>query len=268
MIPVRDGVQLNTVIVAPGTPKEPLPILLAGTLYGAYASAPGGQSALGDHIVVSQDIRGPADSLGNLRVGSAAGTYFQEKIEGPWFAYWLKGQGDGRFPDAQLFNAGTNEWRSFDRWPPPEATACHLHVLANDWLSFDPPAERAGFDEYVSDPAQPVPFQPRPTRRNWGRRMTEDQRFVDGRPDVLTWQTELLKADVVVAGDVAGKLFASTSGTDADWVAKLIDVYPDEVKGRAEMGGYQLMVTGDILRGRYRRSFEKAEPIRANAVEA
>jgi putative CocE/NonD family hydrolase len=210
---------------------------------------------------------GTADSLGDLRFGSATGTYFQEKIEAPWFAYWLKGQGDGRFPDAQLFDAGTNEWRAFDRWPPPEAQHRRLYVLANDRLSFDPPTERAGFDEFVSDPTKPVPFQPRPTGHAWGPWMTEDQRFVDGRPDVLTWQTEPLEADVIVAGNVAGKLFASTSGTDADWVVKLIDVYPDEVKGRAEMGGYQLMVTGDIMRGRYRRSFEKPEPIRPDAVE-
>jgi putative CocE/NonD family hydrolase len=97
--------------------------------------------------------------------------------------------------------------------------------------------------------------------------MTEDQRFVDGRPDVLTWQTAPLKADIVVADNIAGQLFASTSGTDADWVVKLIDVYPDQMKDRAEMGGYQLMVTGDILRGRYRPSFEKAEPVRPNAAE-
>jgi|GEM_PF-4945523 len=208
-----------------------------------------------------------ADALGNVQFGTATGDYFREKIEAPWFAYWLKGRGEGRFPDAQLFDAGTNQWREFDRWPPRDATARNLYVRADGLLSFDPPTKRAGFDSFVSDPAHPVPYQPRPTGWKWGRWMTEDQRFVDGRPDVLTWQTEPLKDDVVVAGNIAGKLFASTTGSDADWVVKLIDVYPEGLKGRIEMGGYQLMVTGDILRGRYRRSFEKAEAIRPNTVE-
>jgi len=211
---------------------------------------------------------GDAAALGSLRFGSATGTYFQEQIEAPWLAYWLKGRGDGRFPDAYLFDAGTNEWRTFDRWPPPEARSRSLHVLPSGRLSFDPPTEGTGFDEYVSDPAHPVPYAPRTIRGGWSRWMTEDQRFVEGRPDVLTWQTEPLKEDVVLAGDVSARLFASSSGTDADWVVKLIDVYPHQIKDRPEMADYQLMVTGDIMRGRYRRSFEKAEPIHAGVVES
>jgi uncharacterized protein len=211
---------------------------------------------------------GPADSLGTLRFGAATGTYFHEQIESPWFAYWLKGRGDGRFPDAYLFDAGTNQWRTFDRWPPPEARPRQLYVLANGQLSFDPPTGTSGFDEFISDPAHPVPYAPRTARAGWSRWMTEDQRFVDGRPDVLTWQTEPLASDVVVAGEVAGRLYASTSGTDADWVVKLIDVYPHETRDRPEMADYQLMVTGDIMRGRYRQGYDKAEPIRANAVNA
>jgi hypothetical protein len=204
--------------------------------------------------------------LGNLRFGSATADTFLVRIEAPWFAYWLKGRGDGRFPEALLFDAGVNQWRSFDRWPPREAVVRPLYFRADGRLSFDPPAERVGLDEYVSDPAHPVPFLPRPTGRFWGQWMTEDQRFVDNRPDVLTWQTEPLQDDVVIAGDVTARLFASTTGSDADWVVKLIDVYPDSVPGRPEMGGYQLMVAGDIMRGRYRRSWERPEAIRPNAV--
>ncbi len=208
-------------------------------------------------------------SLGNLRFGSATSDSFLLKMQAPWFRYWLKGRGDGRFPDAQLFDAGTNQWRAFDRWPPREATVRRLYLQPNGRLSFDPPSERAGFDAYVSDPARPVPYVPRSVEfGSWHRWMTEDQRFADGRPDVLTWHTEPLQEDVVIAGNIVGRLFASTTGSDADWVVKLIDVYPDSVPNRREMGGYQLMVAGDILRGRYRRSFERPEPIRPNAVQA
>jgi len=207
-------------------------------------------------------------SLGNLRFGSATADSFLLNIQAPWFRYWLKGRGDGRFPEAQLFDAGVNRWRSFDRWPPREATVRRLYLQPSSRLSFGPPSERSGFDAYSADPANPVPYQRRPVGREWHLWMTEDQRFVDGRPDVVTWQTAPLQEDVMIAGDVTARLFASTTGSDADWVVKLIDVYPDSVPGRPEMSGYQLMVAGDILRGRYRRSFERAEPIRSNAVES
>ena len=205
--------------------------------------------------------------LGNLRFGSATADSFRLKIEAPWFAHWLKGRGDGRFPGAQLFDAGVNRWRSFDAWPPREAAARGLYFRESGRLSFDPPAQAAGFDQYFSDPAHPVPFQPRPTGRFWDRWMTEDRRFVDGRPDVLTWRTDPLAEDVTIAGDVTARLFAATTGSDADWVVKLIDVYPDSVADRPEMAAYELMVAGDIMRGRYRRSWEHPEAIRPNVVE-
>lgn len=135
------------------------------------------------------------------------------------------------------------------------------------------PAAPAGADSFVSDPRHPVPYRPRPVEwtydsrgSRWYRWMTEDQRFVDGRPDVLVWQTEPLERDVVLAGDVRARLFASTTGSDADWVVKLIDVYPDSVAERPSMGGYELMVAGDVMRGRYRNGFERAEPIPPNTV--
>jgi putative CocE/NonD family hydrolase len=205
-------------------------------------------------------------SLGNLRFGSETADSFLLNIQAPWFRYWLKGRGDGRFAEAQLFDAGVNRWRTFDRWPPREATVRRLYLQPSGRLSFDPPSDRTGSDQYVSDPANPVPYQPRPVERGWDRWMTEDQRFVADRPDVQSWRTEPLAEDVTIAGDITARLFASTTGSDADWVVKLIDVYPDSVPGRPNMGSYQLMVAGDIMRGRYRQSWERPEAIRPNAV--
>ena len=212
-----------------------------------------------------------ATSLGNIRFGRPTGVDFRA-LQTRWFAYWLKGEGDGKFPEATVFDAGSNEWRSFDRWPPAAAQTKHLFFRENGGLSFDPPTAATGADQYVSDPAHPVPYRPRPVERTysppsrWRRWETEDQRFVDGRPDVLTWQTAPLTADVTVAGNVVAHLFAATTGSDADWVVKLIDVYPDTIPDRPGMGGYELMVTGDVMRGRYRNSWEHPQPIPANQV--
>ena len=216
--------------------------------------------------------RGAGDQLGNITFGSATSDSFRLNIQAPFFRYWLKGQGSGRFPDAQLFDAGTGRWRAFDPWPPRAAVARSLYLRSDGRLSFDAPSDAAGFDAYVSDPASPVPYRPRPVEvtysqgSRWGRWMTEDQRFVAGRPDVASWQSEPLAEDVTIAGPVLARLFAATTGSDADWVVKLIDVYPDSVAGRPQMGGYQLMVAGEILRGRYRRSFERPEAITPNAA--
>jgi len=211
-------------------------------------------------------------ALGNVRFGRATGVEYRE-LQSRWFAYWLKGEGDGRFPAAWLFDAGTDSWRTFDTWPPANGVRRRLYFRADGALSFDPPTAADASDHFTSDPAHPVPYRPRPVEltysrtSRWRRWETEDQRFVDGRPDVLTWQTPPLTEDVTVAGDVVAHLFASTTGSDADWVAKLIDVYPDTVPGRPEMQGYELMVTGDIMRGRYRKSWERPEGIPANAIQ-
>jgi putative CocE/NonD family hydrolase len=215
------------------------------------------------------------DHLGNIQFGSNTADEFRAHIQAPWFAYWLKGKGDGTFAEAQLFEAGDNRWRSFDAWPPKNAVRRNLYLLAGGRLSFEAPNDTAGFDAYVSDPAHPVPYRPRPIEltydprgSHWAQWMTEDQRFVDDRPDVLTWQTWPLDHDVTIAGDIVGRLFAAATGADADWVVKLIDVYPDSVPDRPAMGGYELMVAGDVLRGRYRKSFGRPEPIPAGAVES
>jgi hypothetical protein len=214
----------------------------------------------------------PGDALGDARFGQRTGETFRQRLQVPWFRYWLKGEGTGRFPDAMLFDAGARTWRLFPRWPPPDAVERRLFFREEGRLSFEAPTAAVGDDAFVSDPFRPVPYRPRPIEvtysrgSRWNRWLTEDQRFVHGRPDVLSWETEPLAADVTIAGDVIATLYASTSGTDADWVVKLIDVFPDSVGGEVPTGGYQLMVAGEILRGRYRRSFERAEPIQPGQV--
>ena len=187
-------------------------------------------------------------------------------VEAPWFAYYLKGEGRLTQPNAMLYDAGIMRWRSFETWPPGDGAARRrLYLHAGGSLSFDPPRSGdAPFDQYVSDPAHPVPYRPRPIEQTYDRRgsrwatwETIDQRFVTGRPDVVSWVSEPLKEDLLIAGDVTAQLIASTTGRDADWVVKLIDVFPDSVPEAWQLGGFQLMVAHDILRGRYRKSFSK-----------
>ena len=229
-----------------------------------------------NHLVIGPWSHGQwggtgGEQLGNLHWGSATADTFRLGIQARWFAHWLKGEGDGRFPKAELFDGGARTWRSFDAWPPREATPQALYLHANGALSFDPPAADSGFDAYVSDPARPVPYRPRPVEityssgSRWARWMTEDQRFVEARPDVRSWKTAPLTADVTVAGEVVARLFAATTGSDADWVVKLIDVYPDD-DAQPGMAGYELMVAGDIMRGRYRESWEHPAAIASDST--
>jgi uncharacterized protein len=198
--------------------------------------------------------------------------YLQD-VEAPWFGYYLRGKGSLTQPEAMLYDAGAKRWRSFDHWPPKEGGARRsLYLHAGGKLSFEPPkTSEAPFDQYVSDPAHPVPYRPRPIEQTydlrgsrWRTWETIDQRFVDGRPDVVSWVSEPLTEDLLIAGDVTARLVASTTGQDADWVVKLIDVFPDSVPEAWQLGGYQLMVAHDVMRGRYRKSFSKPEPISPN----
>ncbi len=217
---------------------------------------------------------GAGTSLGQVSFGDSTGVWYRREVETAFFAFYLKDRGPLTLPEALMFEGGSNRWRRFDSWPPREAAARNLYVHPNGRLSFDAPAAAgAAYDQYVSDPAHPVPYRPRPIQvtysagSQWGSWQAMDQRFVEGRPDVLTWSTEPLTEDVVIAGDLSARLFASTTGTDADWVVKLIDVFPDTATvGGRQMGGYQLMVAGEILRGRYRTSFERPAPILVNQV--
>jgi putative CocE/NonD family hydrolase len=220
--------------------------------------------------------RGAGDSLGEIPFGSDTSLYFRQKIEAPWFAYWLKDKGALPLREALLFQTGSDTWTSFDSWPPREAKTRNLYFHEDGKLSFDPPSSTSdqSFDAYVSDPAHPVPYRHRPIdmtypedhRGGWYTWLVEDQRFVDQRPDVLTWQTDPLNEDVALTGQVTAKLFASTTGTDSDWIVKLIDVYPEKVAYDWKLSGYELMIADEVFRGRFRNSFEKPEPIQAGVV--
>jgi len=215
--------------------------------------------------------RGEGSKLGRIEFGSATAAFYRRDVLTKFLAYHLKGKGSLDLPEALTFRTGANQWVRHDAWPPTrDVVARRLYFRANGKLLFDPPpASEAAFDAYVSDPANPVPYRPRPidVRSGWTTWLVEDQRFVDHRPDVLTWSTDVLRDDVVVSGKIVANLFASTSGTDSDWIVKLIDVYPEKYQPDPKMSGFQLMIAGDVLRGRYRNSFEKPQPIVPDKVE-
>ena len=212
--------------------------------------------------------------LGAYNMGSNTGEYFQKNIQKKWFDYWLKGKGDCKFSEATVFQTGSNQWKTYATWPPKEAEHKKLYVTANGKVSFDKPttASTTAFDDYVSDPKKPVPYRSRPIEQTygpgsrWRTWLVEDQRFVDGRPDVLTWQSDTLTEDITITGNIIAHLFASTTGSDVDWVVKLIDVYPDQYPKEPKMSGYELMISSEVFRGRYRNSFEKPEAIVPNKV--
>ncbi|MBK9316367.1 MAG: CocE/NonD family hydrolase [Acidobacteria bacterium] len=220
--------------------------------------------------------RQDGSSLGSIKFESNTSQYYREQIEAPWFAYWLKDKGQLNITEAITFRTGSNAWQRYDQWPPVNLTISkNLYFQKNGKLSFDAPAENAdAYDSYVSDPANPVPYRPRPVEptyfplgSGWRAWLVEDQRFAHQRPDVLSWETDPLAEDVVLTGDVIAKLFASTTGSDSDWIVKLIDVYAEDYPKEPKMGGYQLMVANDVFRGRFRKSFEKPEPVKPNQVE-
>ncbi|MGH9451300.1 MAG: CocE/NonD family hydrolase [Terriglobia bacterium] len=212
---------------------------------------------------------GTGRTLGRIDFGSDTSAYFRRNVEAKWFAYWLKGAGELPFAKALTFQTGTNRWRAYDEWPPRESvTGRKLYLRENRALSFDPPAGGArDFDSYVSDPAKPVPYRHRPVEETYGPGsrwytwLVEDQRFTDNRPDTMSWETPPLDQDVTVAGDVAAHLFASTTGTDCDWVVKLIDVYPETYAQAPRMAGYELMIADEVFRARFRHSFEHPAPV-------
>ena len=218
---------------------------------------------------------GAGESLGEIPFGSDTSVYFRENVEAPWFAYWLKGKGKLPLKEALLFQTGSDTWTAFDSWPPREAKTRSLYFRENGVLAFEAPqATGEADDSYVSDPAHPVPYRHRPVDMtyptdhpgSWYTWLVQDQRFVEDRGDVLSWQTDPLEKDFTVSGDVTAKLFASTTGSDADWVVKLIDVYPEKFPQDWRLSGYELMIADEIFRGRYRNSFEKPEAITPGKV--
>jgi uncharacterized protein len=229
------------------------------------------------HLVVGPWDHGgwarvPGDSYGPITFGSKTGEYFRQEVELPVFRRYLKDGPPVDLPKALMFETGGNRWHRCAAWPP-RTTARSVYLRADGIASFEPPGSAAGaFDEYVSDPRKPVPYTAEITTREGRRWVVEDQRFVASRPDVLVYETSPLADDLTIAGRVAVELFASTTGTDSDWVVKLVDVYPNDAPDPdpnptgARMGGYQMLLVGDVLRGRFRNDFARPEPMAPRCV--
>jgi len=215
---------------------------------------------------------GNGSHLGDIIFDQDTAKRFREDVLAPFLRRYLHDDRDIEIAPVTVFETGTNRWRHFDQWPPA-GDRVRLFLQGEGKVAFDAPVATSSVTDFISDPKNPVPYAPRPNwagdygnppaLAKWQRWLIEDQRFVDGRPDVATWVSEPLDHPITIRGAVTAHLFAETMGTDADWVVKLIDVYPDDAPS-FEMSGYQLMVSGDILRGRYRENYNEAKPVSAN----
>jgi uncharacterized protein len=216
--------------------------------------------------------RGRADSLGKIAWESNTAEYFQ-LLQKKWFDYWLKGIGDGKFNEATCFQTGSNQWKTYSSWPPKEATKMKLYAGANNACSFNKPSSMTGSVSFLSDPAHPVPYRTQPIEATYGPGSrwrswhVEDQRFVYTRPDVISFVMDTLTEDLTVTGKIIAHLFASTTGTDADWIVKLVDVYPNFDRKSPVMSQYQLPVAMEVFRGRYRKSFSNPSALIPNKPE-
>ena len=230
-----------------------------------------------NHIVLGpwnhgQWARGKADSLGKISFESNTGTWFLS-LQKKWFDFWLKGMGDGKFEEAYCFQTGSNQWKTYRSWPPKEASIRKLYAQADMTASFNPPSNTNTGVSFVSDPARPVPYRAQPieatygTGSRWRTWHVEDQRFVYSRPDVVSFTMDSLTEDLTVTGKITAHLFAATTGSDADWIVKLIDVYPNKDSKNLLMSGYQLPVAMEAFRGRFRKSFSNPAPLTPNKPE-
>lgn len=212
-----------------------------------------------------QWARGTAESLGRINFGSRTASSFL-MLQKKWFDYWLKGNGDGNFDEANCFQTGSNVWKQYKSWPPKEAVVRKLYTHSNGTCSFEKPTQAKASVSYVSDPAKPVPYRELPIEMTygpgsrWGKWHVDDQRFVSTRPDVLVFTADSLTDDLTVTGSIKAHLFVSTTGTDADFIVKLIDVYPDKYGKDLLMSQYQLPVAMEVFRGRFRKSFSNPQP--------
>jgi uncharacterized protein len=218
--------------------------------------------------------RGDGASLGGVSFGSNTSAWYRENVEFPFFNFYLKDKGELKLPEATVFRTGANEWKSYAQWPPKNLQSRSIYFREKGKLAFDAPPnpEHAGeaFDEYSSDPADPVPYTNAITNSRGTGYMIEDQRFAARRPDVLAYETDALGEDLTLAGPVTADLFVSTTGTDADFIVKLIDVYPDKAPENAphnsprgeniRTGGFQMLVRAEVMRGKFRNSLSKPEP--------
>ncbi|OIN60362.1 CocE/NonD family hydrolase [Arsenicibacter rosenii] len=215
--------------------------------------------------------RSTGESLGNIKFGDKTSQFYRENIEFPLFNHYLKGTPDPKLPKAYIFETGSNQWKKYDQWPPKNTEEKSLYLHPNGKLSFTPPAGNSTPDEYISDPKKPVPFTNEIRIIRGSDFMYEDQRFAAVRPDVLVYESDVLDEDVTISGNVMADLFVSTTGTDADFVVKLIDVYPDNAPNDSpvpttKMGGFQLLIRGEVMRAKFRKSFSKPEPMVPNKV--
>jgi len=218
--------------------------------------------------------RGTGEKLGPISFHAKTAEFYREHIELPFFHHFLK-DGDTNYvmTKAHIFETGTQRWRRFDAWPPKQASARTLFFHAGGTLAFTPPSDSENaFDEYLSDPAKPVPYTSEPSTAYPKSYPIEDQRFAAARPDVLVYETESLEEDLTLAGPIKATLHVSTTGTDADWIVKLVDVYagdfpnPDPNPANVKLGGYQQLVRGDVFRGKFRNSFQQPEPFEPGKV--
>lgn len=213
--------------------------------------------------------RGSGERLGNVSFGMKTSKFYEREIEFKFFEYHLKNEGKPELPEAYVFETGSNQWKTHETWPPKNTEPQKFYFQAKGKLSTNATAQTTGFDQYVSDPSKPVPYTEDVHLRRTREYMTDDQRFAARRPDVLVYQTEVLNDAITVTGPVIADLWTSLSTTDADFVVKLIDVFPDTLKGEENgvpLGGYQMLVRGEIFRGRYRESFENPKAFETNVV--
>ncbi len=224
-----------------------------------------------------QWARDDGDHLGYIQFDAKTSKYYAKNIETPFFEHYLKGKGDGKFAKAHVFETGANQWRKFDAWPPAAAKPRSLFLNANGKLTWQAPSAATAADEFTSDPAKPVPVTADIAISMTREHMVDDQRFAASRPDVLVYETDVLEEDITLAGPVLNSLVVSTTGTDADWIVKLIDVFPDSLPTedydgskpetrRPPMAGYQMLVRGEVFRGKFRNSFSKPEPFTPGEV--
>jgi hypothetical protein len=220
-------------------------------------------------------------SLGNVRFGSKTAEWYQNNVEVPFFNFYLKGKGDAnKLAEATVFFTGENIWHQLPQWPPPTMQTQNLYLQPNGALGWSKPVSVNSFSQYISHPQKPVPYTEDVHLNRTREYMTDDQRFASRRPDVLVFQTDTLTQDLTLAGPLYANLFAAVSGTDADFVVKLIDVFPDDIKygvnlykhiqeagASYPMGGYQMLVRGEVMRGKYRNSFERPSPFVPHKVE-
>lgn len=205
--------------------------------------------------------------VGNIRFNSKTSEYFK-KIELQFFNYYLKNIGNMNLPDLSIFVTGANEWRSFEKWPPEDVNEEYLYLYCNGILSFSEPHIEACYIEYITDPNNPIPYVEYVHSSKLHEFLTDDQRYCSNRADVLVFKTELLDNDITIVGPIEVDLFTSTTGTDADYIVKIIDVFPDEVNNnfKSIMAGYQMLVRSEVLRGKYRNSLATPKPITPNRI--